>query len=371
MGGALSARAAVVRDIDRPVRIEEVRVDEPREGEVLVQICSVGVCHTDMSLARGILPARLPAVPGHEGAGVVVRTGPGVRSVQPGDRVMISSVAPCGRCVRCQRGQGAYCEREGARAGVMPDGTSPIHDAQGGLLYAGFNTGLFATHAVLLESALVPVPDGLDLDVADIIGCAVVTGYGAVANTAALQPGMSALVFGCGGVGLSAIMTARMLGGAPVVAADPHPDRRRWALDLGATHAVDPTTESGVDELRALTGGRGFDVIVECSGAPSAIRACVDLLDRGSTAVLLGAPPMDVHLDLTVLPFVAAGKRLTGCLTGEVRPAVDMAALAKLAVAGTLPLHRLITAHATLDDVEDAFAAQSRGEGIRTILHLD
>jgi Zn-dependent alcohol dehydrogenase len=371
MGGALTTPAAVVRNTEQPVRIEEVRIDAPREGEVLVRLHSVGVCHTDMSMARGILPAPLPVVPGHEGAGVVVQTGPGVQSVKPGDRVMISSIAPCGHCIRCQRGEGAYCEREGSRGGLMPDGTSRIHDNDGGLLHAGFNAALFAGHAVVMETALAPVPDGLDMDVAAIIGCAVVTGYGAVVNTAKLKPGMAALIFGCGGVGLSAVMTARMLGGSPVVAADPHPGRRESALQCGAAHAIDPTEPGATDELRALSGGRGFDVIVECSGASRAISSTVELLDRGATGVLLGAPPMDVHLDLTVLPFVAAGKKLMGCLTGEVRPAVDLVAIARLAVDGTLPLHRFITAHARLDEVEDAFAAQARGEGIRTILHLD
>jgi Zn-dependent alcohol dehydrogenase len=284
---------------------------------------------------------------------------------------MISSVAPCGRCVRCQRGEGVYCRREGDRRGVMADGTARIHDAQGGQLNIGFNSGLFAGHAVVHAEALAPVPDGLDLDTAAIIGCAVVTGYGAVVNTARLRPGMSALVFGCGGVGLSAVMAARMLGGSPVVAADPNPERRAVALECGATHALDPTASGATEELIALSGGRGFDVIVEASGAAPAINAVFDLLDRGCIAVLVGAPPMEVELRLPVLPWVAHGKKLVGCLTGEVRPAVDLAALARLAVDGTLPLQRMITAHARLDAVEDAFAAQARGEGIRTILHVD
>ncbi|HZS14409.1 MAG TPA: alcohol dehydrogenase catalytic domain-containing protein [Candidatus Dormibacteraeota bacterium] len=371
MGTLLTTPAVVVRDVAEPVRIEEVRVDEPREGEVVVALRSVGVCHTDMSLARGVLPAPLPGIPGHEGAGVVVRTGTGVHGVQPGDRVMISSVAPCGRCVRCQRGEGVYCHREGRRQGVMPDGSARLHDAAGEPLYAGFNSGLFAGHAVVLEAALAPVPDGLDLDTASIIGCAVVTGYGAVVNTAGLRPGMSALVFGCGGVGLSAVMAARMVGGSPVVAADPNPERRAAARECGATHSIDPTADGARDELLAVSGGFGFDAVIEASGAPAAIESVFSLLDRGCTGVYVGAPPIDVELRQSVLLLAGQGKKLVGCLTGEVRPAVDLAALARLAVDGTLPLQRMITGHAPLAAVEDAFAAQARGEGIRTILHFD
>jgi Zn-dependent alcohol dehydrogenase len=363
----VEARAIVVRDPTAPATIELVEVDPPAAGEVRVSLRAVGVCHTDYSVARGLLPImRLPGVPGHEGAGVVESVGAGVHVV-PGDLVMISSIAPCGRCRRCQLGEGAYCDREGGRAGVMPDGTTRLRDADGEPVYVGFNSGLFADVAVVDAAACVRVPDGVSLDVAALLGCAVVTGYGAVVNTARVRPASSVLVLGCGGVGLSAVMAAALVGADPIVVSDPSAERRETALEVGATHAVDPGADGAAAEIAALAAG-GYETVIEASGAPAAIDSVFGHLQRGGTGIYIGAPPPEITLEVSVLALVASGKRLVGCLTGEVRPAVDMVALARLHADGRFPVDRLVTGHLPLEETERAFELLEHGEGLRTVL---
>ena len=373
MGSApRQSRAVVVRTPDEPTSVEQVLVEGPGAGEIRVELESVGVCHTDYSVARGLLPIMdYPGIPGHEGAGVVESVGPGVVGLAVGDRVMLSSIAPCGLCATCQRGDGAYCEREGARRGVMPDGTRRVRDASGAPLAIGFNSGLFADLAVVPASAAVAVPEGVPSDVAALLGCAVVSGYGAVVNAATVRPATSVLVTGCGGVGLSAVMAARLLGASPIVASDPNAERRALALDVGAMHALDPTEPGAADELRRLAGPLGYETIVEASGASSAIDAAFALLRRGGTCVYVGAPPPEEMLSVSVLALAASGKRLVGCLTGAVRPAVELLDLAHLYRDGRLPLDRLVSGHLPVERVEEALDQFDRAEGLRTILTFD
>jgi S-(hydroxymethyl)glutathione dehydrogenase/alcohol dehydrogenase len=361
-------RAVVIRDTAAPASLELLSIAPPGLGEVRVALEAVGVCHTDYSVARGVLPImRLPGVPGHEGAGLIESVGPGVTGFSPGDAVMVSSIAPCGVCARCQRGEGAYCTRERNRHGVMADGTTRLSDARGEPVYLGFNTGLFADLAVVDAAACVPVPPGLPLDVAALLGCAVVSGYGAVVNTAQPEPATSLLVFGCGGVGLSAVMAAALVGASPIVAVDPSAGRREVAKTVGATHTLDPGSSGFTDEAVALAAG-GYRTVIEASGAPQAIDAVFELLEPGGTGVFVGAPAPEVEVAVSVLALAASGKRLVGCLTGEVRPAVDLPALARLYLDGRLPLDALVTSHVPLEDVESAFATVERADGLRTIL---
>lgn len=370
--GTREARAVVVRKTSGPVALELLSVDPPGPGEARVRLRAAGVCHTDYSVARGLLPImRLPGVPGHEGAGVVESIGSGVRNVEVGDVVMLSSIAPCGACARCQQGEGAYCSREEARRGVMTDGTTRLHDRDGAPIFIGFNSGLFADLAVVDAAAAVRVPPGVSLDVAALMGCAVVSGYGAVVNTARVRPATSILVFGCGGVGLSAVMAASLVGAAPIVAADPSVSRRALALEVGATHAIDPSSPGATEELLALAGGGGYATIIEASGAPAAIDQVFGLLQRGGTGIYIGAPAPEIELHVSVLALAGSGKRILGCLTGEVRPAVDLPALARLYLAGRLPIDRLVTGHLPLERTEDAFLKLERGESLRTILTFD
>jgi len=366
--GTVETRAVVVRDTSAPATIELLSIDAPGPGEVRVALKAAGVCHTDYSVARGLLPImRLPGVPGHEGAGVVDAVGAGVTTLAVGDAVMVSSIAPCGACVRCQRGEGAYCSREADRHGVMSDGTTRLHDSDGAPVFIGFNSGLFADFAVAEASAVIPVPNGLSLDVAALLGCAVVSGYGAIVNTARVRPSTSVLIFGCGGVGLSAVMAAALVGATPVVAADPSAARRALALEVGATHTLDPTAAGATGELEVIAPG-GYQTIVEASGAIAAIDLVFGLLQRGGTGVYIGAPPPEIELRVSVLALAASGKRLVGCLTGEVRPQVDLPALARLHLEGRLPVDRLVTDHLPLERTEDAFSKLERGESLRTIL---
>ena len=362
-------RAVVVREGEAEPRLETLAIEAPQAGEVLVALRSVGVCHTDFSVARHLLPImRLPGVPGHEGAGVVERVGAGVTHVAPGDRVMLSSIAPCGLCVRCQRGEGAYCRREEGRRGVMPDGTTRLRDGDGAPIYVGFNSGFFADRAVVAASAAVPVPEGVSLDVAALLGCAVVTGYGAVVNTARVRPGDSVLVMGCGGVGMSAVMGAALVGASPIVVCGP----QRGAPRRGAGRRRDPRARPDRAGCgRRARGARGRRLRDDRRGLRqpgrhrrrlrSAAARRHRRLRRARRRPSSGSPS-------ACWRWPRSGKRLVGCLTGEVAPAVDLPVLARLYRDGRLPLDRLVTGHLPLERTGEALAMFERGEGLRTVL---
>ena len=363
----LITNAAVLREAKKPLSFEELTIDTPQAGEVRIKLRSCGVCHTDYSLAKGILDHQpIPSVLGHEGSGVIIDVGPGVTNVKVGDHVVMAPIAPCGQCSRCLNLEGAYCEREEVRGwGILPDGRTPLKDKEGKGVAIGFNTGFYSDYAVVPSTAVAKIPNDVPFEIASLLGCAVVSGYGAVVNTAKVDVGSSILVVGLGGVGLSAVMGAKIRGAYPIIGVDTNSERRDLGKEIGCDEVISAEEFNNIN-INDFNGG--FDTIIEASGAVPAIEKCMSYLRRHGICVYVGAAESTYELKIPHLELVATGKRLSGCLTGEVRPAVDLANLAKLYSAGRLPLDIFISNRRPLDELELAFDDLEKGIGLRTLI---
>jgi S-(hydroxymethyl)glutathione dehydrogenase/alcohol dehydrogenase len=361
-------RAAVLHEHRRPFTIEELDLAPPGPAEVEVRLHASGVCRSDWNTVTGDTPSPLPAVLGHEGAGVVASVGPGVESVAPGDHVVLSWLPACGRCRYCTSGRLTLCDvaAPALLAGTLLDGTTrlsldgrPVHH------YSFLST--FAERTVVPEASCVRIREDAPFTVAALVGCAITTGCGAVLNRARVGAGSSLAVFGAGGVGLSAIMAARLAGATTIVAVDPAAPRRGVALELGATHAVAP--DEAQEAIADLTGA-GADHAIESSGAPGAVAAAFRAVRRGGTLVCVGIPPESAVVELPGAALVRDEKVVTGSLYGSCRPHTDMPMLLDLYLEGRLPLDRLVGATYPLDEIDRAFADLRDGGGVRTLIDL-
>jgi S-(hydroxymethyl)glutathione dehydrogenase / alcohol dehydrogenase len=364
-------RAAVLRGIGEPLGLEELDLAAPGAGEVTVRLRASGVCHSDWNVVSGATPNPLPVVLGHEGAGVVEDVGEGVTSVAAGDHVVLSWLPSCGRCFFCAQGRPSLCEwsTPAMLAGTLPDGTTRLAaDGERVFHYSFLST--FAERCVVPEESCVPIRADAPLEVAALVGCAVMTGIGAVTNRARVEPGSSVAVLGAGGVGLSAVLGSLLAGAATVVAVDPVALKRELALELGATHAVDPTTQDAPEAIRGLTEGRGADYAFDAAGAPGLVAAAYDSIRRGGMVVSIGIPPEGAEACLPATRLPREEKIVTGSLYGSSRPHVDMPIVLDLYMAGRLDLDRLVTRAYSLDEVNDAFAAMNAGEVARAVLAL-
>jgi S-(hydroxymethyl)glutathione dehydrogenase/alcohol dehydrogenase len=362
-------RAAVLPRSGQPLRVEDLRLDEPRVGEVRVRITASGVCHSDLHVRDGEWVREGPIVLGHEGAGIVEAVGPGVASPRVGDRVALSWYFPCLRCRHCQAGRQWLCSESSSLRHRQPDGTTRLHRADGTDVLANLTIGTFAEATVVPAEAAIPMPDGTPDEVAALIGCCVSTGVGAVLKTATVTAGATVAVFGLGGVGLSIVMGARLAGASPIVAVDRVADKLERARSVGATDAIiagdDPAQTSAA--VRAATGG-GPDFAFEAIGHPATIEAAIAVLPPGGTAVLVGLTPFGARASFEVFPFVDGSRRLLGSNYGFAVAAVDFPRYASLFLEGRLPIDRLIEERIGLDDIEAAFAAMRRGDGLRRVI---
>ncbi|MFL6240622.1 MAG: Zn-dependent alcohol dehydrogenase [Actinomycetes bacterium] len=342
---------------------DDVETVDVGPGLVRVKIHATGVCHSDLSAMRGILPQPSPLVPGHEGAGEVLEVGEGVTSVAPGDHVIICWVPPCGECRYCIGGQPNLC-----MTGTM-DSFINARFTVGGTPYFGMaGTGTFAEEIVVLAAAAQKIASDVPWDIASLIGCGVTTGVGSAINTAKVVPGSSVVVFGAGGVGISVIQGARIAGAAELVAVDMVPQKLEWAKQFGASHAVTP------DDLPALsadlTGGEGFDYAFEVIGKSATIRAAWDNTRRGGTTVVVGAGAADDMVQLSALELFATEKRLLGTIYGSADVRRDYDRLIRLWRTGRLDLEGMITRRIGLDDINDALDAMLAGEVIRQVINF-
>jgi S-(hydroxymethyl)glutathione dehydrogenase / alcohol dehydrogenase len=368
----LTMRACVLREPGRPVATETVTLDPPRAGEVLVRIVAAGVCHSDVRLADGELGSgRWPMVLGHEGAGVVEAVGSEVAGLTAGDHVVLSLVPSCGRCSACRSGRRTLCEPVGASsfAGTLLDGTSRLHGAAGETLQHGLTVACFAQYAVVAAAAAIPIASDVPLWQAALLGCGVVTGFGAVAHAARVRVGERVCVVGCGGVGLQVIAAARLAGAAQIVAVDRRPEKLQHALARGATHAVDASQGDPAAEVLGLTGG-GVDHSFEVVGAPATIRAAWDVLRPGGTAVVVGLAPAGVEVSLPAIEFLSE-KSIIGSFYGSADPADTLPGLVELVRTGRLELGDVVSHLIELDDVPEAFERLRSGEGDRSVVILD
>jgi S-(hydroxymethyl)glutathione dehydrogenase/alcohol dehydrogenase len=362
-------RAAVLRAVNEPLSVEEVELADPGSGEVVVRLHASGVCHSDWNVVSGATPNPFPVVLGHEGAGVVEAVGEGVAAVAEGDHVVLSWLPACGRCFFCAQGRPALCEHamEGMFEGTLPNGALRLSQ-DGDALYHYSFLSTFAERCIVPEECCVPIRADAPLDVAALVGCAVMTGVGAAINRARVEPGSAVAVFGAGGVGLSVVLGARLAGAATVVAVDPVALKRDLAFDLGATHAVDPAGEDAVAALRELTDGRGVDYAFDAAGAPGVVAQAYDGVRRGGMLVCIGIPPVGAEAKLPGPSLPRDEKIVTGSFYGSCRPHVDMPLLLDLFMDGRLPLDKLVTRTYSLEEINDAFAAMNAGEVARAVI---
>jgi S-(hydroxymethyl)glutathione dehydrogenase/alcohol dehydrogenase len=361
-------QAAVLWAPGAPVEIREVELVPPRDGEVLVKIAACGVCASDLHVVDGHLPEPLPLVLGHEASGVVVATGPGVDSPQEGDHVVLALVPACGECEACRRGRRNFCEL-GARmasTGTLADGTSRL-SADGRELRHFNSVSSFAEYAVVPASVAVPIRRDVPLDVAALVGCAVLTGYGGVVRTAAVEAGASVAVWGCGGVGQNVVQAARLAGAGPIVAVDTRGESLVLAERLGATHAVDAgATDDPAAAVRELTGG-GVDYAFEAIGREPTIRQAWDALRPGGTAVILGLPPKGATVAIDTWGFINE-KTLKGSFLGSARIDEDVPRLVDLYAEGALRLEELVSRRIPLAELPQAFERLRAGDGLRQLV---
>ncbi|PRY14623.1 zinc-binding dehydrogenase [Kineococcus rhizosphaerae] len=365
----MSLVPAAVLDPAAGLRVEEIATpDDLGPGLVRVAVKAAGVCHSDLHVLDGDWPATEPLVLGHEGAGVVTGTGAGVRDVAVGDHVVLSWFAPCRRCADCARGRPWTCSGTRSLDNRLPDGTVPSVRAADGTPVAPFlGLGAFAAEVVVAESAVVPLPPEVPFEVAALIGCSVATGVGAVTNTAAVRPGDSAVVVGCGGVGLAVVMGLRLVGANPVVAVDLSDERLEAARGFGASHVLRGDDPDLVARVHALTG-RGADFAFEAIGRPRTIELLPELVAPGGAGVLVGMTSYDATVTIRPFDLADAGKRLLGCNYGSSIAQVDFPRLARAHLAGNLPLGDLVGRTVPLDDLGSALDDLRAARGLRTVV---
>ncbi|WP_433078422.1 Zn-dependent alcohol dehydrogenase [Dactylosporangium sp. CA-052675] len=356
-------RAAVMRSLDGPLALEEIELNPTGPGQVRVRLAAAGVCHSDLSLADGTLRQPLPAVLGHEGAGVVVEVGEGVTDIAAGDHVVLNWSPPCRACWYCEHGEPYLClHADDARA-------VPFATVGGEPVYAGLGTGAFAAETVLGAHACIPVPADIPLAEAALLGCAVITGVGAVTNAARVQAGQTVAVIGLGGVGLAAIQGARLAGASEIIAVDPAPAKEELARSLGATHVLAP--HAGLaKEIRALTGGLGADHAIECVGRGETIRAAWSATRRGGTATVVGLGSAQDPVTFNALEVAFFARTIVGCMYGSTDPAVDVPILLEHYRAGRLNLAALVSDEVDLSGVGEAFSRMRAGQGARTLIRF-
>ena len=358
----MTVLAAVLRDVGGPLRIEEIDLGRPGPGQVRVRMVATGVCHSDLSLARGTLLQRVPAVLGHEGSGRVVSVGDGVTEVRVGDGVLLNWAPPCRRCWWCEHGEPYLCAHAGDAA-AQPYARL----ADGAPLFGALGVAAFATETVVAESACIAVPDDVDLVDSALLGCAMLTGVGAVVHAAAVQSGDSVAVIGLGGVGLCAVQGARLAGAGTIIAVDSAVEKGELARRLGATDVLEPGDDLG-KRIRALTGGRGVDHAIECVGRAQTIRTAWSITRRGGHATIVGLGAKTDTLSFNALEVAHFARTLRGSMYGNADPVVDIPVLLDHVRAGRLDLATLVSRRVGLDDVEAAFEEMAAGRGARTLV---
>ena len=361
--------AAVLDSLDQPFRIEEVEIDEPHPGEVLVQVVATGVCHTDALAQHGAFPFVFPGVLGHEGAGIVAAIGEGVTAVAEGDAVIIGWPW-CGVCRNCLDGQPRYCEQLGPLIfqGGRHDGSTSLRTSGGDAVHSHFfGQSSFAGHSITRENSLVKVPPELDLATAGPLGCGIATGAGAVLNVLAPRPGASLVVFGAGNVGLAGVMAARCSGATTIVAVDRHPGRLTLARELGATATIDVAEGDVGEAIQDICGGTA-ELALECTGDLGVVRQAIDSIGPRGTCALVGAAPVGSEFSIAHGPTLW-GKKIVGVLGGEGTSATLIGALIELHLQGRFPFDRLIQPF-PLEQINDAMAASHAGDVLKPVLRM-
>ncbi len=365
----MKLRAAVLRAVGDPLRIEELDLAGPGPGELLVKVLAAGLCHSDLSVMNGQRPRPLPMALGHEACGEVLELGAGVGDFSVGDRVVFSFVPSCGHCEPCAGGRPALCE-PGAQAngaGELLGGGRRLRDASGAMVNHHLGVSGFADHAVVSQRSAVKVDAAVPAEIAALFGCAVMTGVGAVVNTARVAPGESVAVFGLGGVGLAALLGARSAGAYPLVAVDINAEKLKLAGELGAHLCLDGRDGELVAKIREFTRG-GVEYAIETVGNEKVFGQAYAVTRRGGTTVGVGLPPPDKVLSVPAVSLVAEERTIKGSYMGSAVPSRDLPRFVAMYLAGLLPVDRLLTHTLKLEEINEGFARLGRGEGIRQVV---
>ncbi|MFH1243946.1 MAG: Zn-dependent alcohol dehydrogenase [Pseudomonadota bacterium] len=365
----MKTKAAVLYEYGRPLVIDELELASPKEKEVLVKNKAAGLCHTDLSIIKGaIRMPPLPCILGHEGAGVVQEVGPGVTKVKPGDPVLLMWVPVCGQCYYCLRDQPYLCaEKDKTRSGTMLDGTHRLRKGAQDI-YSMLGVGCFSEYNVVSEQSVLPIDPGVPFEMAAVVGCAVITGVGAVINKAKVKPGSSVAVIGVGGVGLNVIQGAVLANATRILAIDILDNKLELAKVFGATHVINASKDDPFEKVMEITRGIGADYAFEVVGSPEASLTAFKLIRRGGCAVIVGVPDLDAKLTVPLVEVPVMEKSILGCNYGSGDMRFDLITLLDLYKSGRINLKQLVTNRYSLEEINAGFRDLETGRNARGVI---
>ena len=356
-------KAAVCRTFGAPLEIEKLELAAPGEGEVKVKVAACAICHSDIIALNGGWGGELPAVFGHEAAGIVEEVGTGVTHLKPVDHAVITLIRSCGHCHYCAQGKNVVCETS-----FPIDQISPLKDQNGNSITHGLRTGAFAEYVTVHGSQAVAIDKSVPLDSASLLGCGVITGLGSVWNTAQVPAGANVAVIGCGGVGLNAVQGAALAGARTVIGMDLAEDKLEAAMEFGATHVVNASDSDGPEKVRTLTGGRGADFVFVTVGAKVAVDRSHDYLAPAGTVVIVGMPESGVMGEFEPAEFAYNSQRIIGSCMGSTKVSTDIPRLVDFYLQGRLKLDELITGRFSLEEINEAIDSVQRGDALRNVV---
>lgn len=355
-------KAAVCYEFGKPLVVEELEIDAPQAGEVKVRVAACAICHSDVHAVRGEWGGETPFVAGHEASGIIEEVGAGVTHVKPGDHVVVSLLRSCGHCYQCQTGAPYMCA-----SGYTLDTNSRLHNGRGEMIRMGIRTAAFAEYTVVEKTQVVKIPDSVPLNSAALLACGVITGLGAVVNTAQIETGSRVVVIGTGGVGLNAVQGAVLSGASRIVAVDLLDNKLAAARDFGATHTVNAARQDAIAAVLELTDGRGADYVFVTVGSTVAGEQAFAMLRPGGQAVIVGIPETGAKVSLEVGRFISE-RTITGSPMGSTVLSVDIPRLVDLYQSGRLKLDELITRTYPLEEINEAIESMERGEALRNVI---
>lgn len=361
-------KAAVLYEVNQPLQVVEINLEEPKTGEVRVKMGAAGICASDHHIIHGSGSLPLPCALGHEGAGTVEAVGEGVQNLQPGDRCILSFVSNCGHCRSCREGVPQLCDTNRLTGSKQFDGTFRMKDGEGNDIYQMSKISVFSEYSVVPAQACYPVPADVPMEVAALIGCCVSTGVGAVINAPGIKAGATVAVFGVGGVGLNCVQGARVMNASRVIAVDLHDHKLEFAKHFGATDLVNASKVDPVQAIRDLTGGQGVDYAFDAFGGSAAISQAVDSLRKTGTAVMVGLAPVGERAPIDMVDLVRNQKTLVGSYYGSGSPHETFARMIDFYQRGLLDISGLIQRRYPLTEINEGFDALGRAENGRGVI---
>ena len=365
----MRTKAAVVYEYKKPLVIDEIKMDGPKEKEILIQYKAAGLCHSDLSVTTGVmrLPP-LPCIPGHEGAGLVQEVGPGVTKVKPGDHVLLMAVPICGQCYYCLRGHHHLCvDKDKVRLGKMLDGTCRLRKGDQEI-HSMMGVGSFSEYNIVSERSVLPLDPEIPFDVAALFGCAVMTGVGAVINKAKVKPGSHVVIVGVGGVGLNVIQGANLANATQIIAIDILDHKLEMAKQFGATHTINASREDALERVRELTGGIGVDYAFEAIGKLETVLTAYQMIRRGGSVVIVGIPDMETKLVLPLYEIPQMEKNILGCYYGSGDARILLRMLIQLYKGGRLKTDQLISRRYSLEEINSGFKDLESGKNTKGVI---